>query len=98
MEKKKNNISFNTVCGKVKSMSLNSVLKFDRITDDQQRQQTWSRTPFLEQTKPLSSLNVVHGGQDNGSLLILCNLFQNQLFQFFTLILNRSSDTMPVEF
>lgn len=46
-------------------------LKFDRITDDQQWQQTWNRAPFFAQTKPLSGLNVVQCGQDNGSLLIL---------------------------
>lgn len=98
---KKNNISFNTFCGKLKSMRLNSVLKFDRISDDQQWQQTWNRTPFIffEQTKPLSGLNGVQCGQDNGSLSILLEfILKIQLFQCFTVILKRGSDTMQAEF
>lgn len=75
-------------------------LKFDRITDDQQWQQTRNRAPYFDQTKPRSGLNVVQCGQDNGSLLILLEfILKPQLFfQCFALILKRGSDTMRVEF
>lgn len=70
-------------------------LKFDRITDDQQWQQTCNGAPFFSHTNPLNGLNVVQCGPDDGSLLILLEfILKAQLFQYFTFILNRGSGTV----
>ena len=72
-------------------------LKFDRITDDQQWQQTRNRAPHFEQTKPLSALNVFQRGQENGSLLILMEIIlKSQLFFFFFSVLHFNFDNEAV--
>lgn len=54
---------------------------------------------FFEQTKPLSGLNVLQCGRDNGSALIRLEIIlKPQHFQCLAFILKRGSDTMQVEF
>lgn len=91
-------------------MSLNGVLKFDRITDDRQWQQTLSRTPFFlracarSRQRPLSSLNVFRRAPDNGSLSILLEFIPTPiylfiyLFQPFALISKRGTEATCADF
>lgn len=60
--KKNPKISFDSICGKLKSMRLNGVIK---IWSDHWRPTMTTnaeQSSFLEQTKPLSGLNVVQCG------------------------------------
>lgn len=77
--KKKNNISFCTICGKLKSMRPSTVIK---MWSDHWRPTMTTNTKqssFFEQTKLLSGLNFVHSDQDNGNLLIAFGIYAETL-------------------
>lgn len=79
MEEKKKNLSYNTICGKLKSMISNCVIK---IWSDHWRPTMTTNTEqssCLGQTKLLGGLNVVRCGRDNGSLYRFSRIYSEIL-------------------